>query len=195
MNNLLNPVSIFQQWFKEETSRSKERIPSTCCLSTIGLNGFPNARFVSLKEIRKDQLIITGPTHSLKGQEIKRNPKVAISFWWDGSGRQVRIQGTANELSADLANKYFNERSVDSRLVSVLSKQGKPVEDFEELEAKYKHQLESITSKDISRPDDWGGWTITPIRIEFLTFRDNRMHYRELFTWNGSAWDCSILQP
>lgn len=195
MKSFQDPVSIFQNWFDEEIKHPKTRIPSACCLSTNGLDGFPNARFVSLKEVWENQFIITGPTDSLKGQEIENNPRVALSFWWDKSGKQVRIQGSAKELSPDLAEKYFDERSADSRLVSILSEQGKPIQDFNKFEKKYFYQLASISVKKLYCPDSWGGWAITPTRIEFLTFRDSRLHYRELFTRINDEWTLSVLQP
>ena len=66
----MNPIKKFKQWYNEEMTKSLARIPSACCLSTIGKDGYPNARFVSLKEIIDDKFVITGPLQSRKGKEL-----------------------------------------------------------------------------------------------------------------------------
>jgi pyridoxamine 5'-phosphate oxidase len=50
--------------------------------------------------------------------------KVALTFWWVETERQVRIQGEATQISKTLADKYFSERNKDSQIISILSKQG-----------------------------------------------------------------------
>ena len=47
----MKPIEIFTQWFDEELKLSKARIPTAVCLSTIGIDNYPNARFVSYKEL------------------------------------------------------------------------------------------------------------------------------------------------
>jgi hypothetical protein len=42
----MTPIQLFSKWFDEELKRTTVRIPTACCLSTIGIDGFPNARFV-----------------------------------------------------------------------------------------------------------------------------------------------------
>ena len=64
----MNPISLFQNWFKEESSQNNLKLPAACCLSTHGLDNYPNARFVSLKEVSKDGFIVTGSMQSRKGK-------------------------------------------------------------------------------------------------------------------------------
>jgi pyridoxamine 5'-phosphate oxidase len=42
-----------------------------------------------------------------KGHEINLCNKVALTFWWVETERQVRIQGEATQISKALADKYF----------------------------------------------------------------------------------------
>ncbi|MFA1773422.1 pyridoxamine 5'-phosphate oxidase family protein [Rufibacter glacialis] len=102
----MNPFIIFQNWLQEELNLTQVRIPTACCLSTVGLDGFPNARFVSLKEVIDDSFVVTGPINSRKGLEINQINKVALTFWWVESERQVRIQGRASKNSRK-GNSYF----------------------------------------------------------------------------------------
>lgn len=190
-----NPIVIFQKWFQDHLRSTQDQIPQACCLSTIGLDEFPNARFVSLKDILEDHFIVTGQLNSRKGLEIRQNNKAALSFWWPESGRQIRIQGSCTEIGPALADKYFYERSRDSRIVSIISNQGQELVDINELIKKYELLDQKEGTNEIKRPDNWGGFSIKPMRIEFFEFQPTRFHKRQLFTNENGQWTIKDLQP
>jgi len=191
----MTPIQLFHKWFEEEQKLTTVRIPSACCLSTIGQDGFPNARFVSLKEVIKNSFIVTGPLTSRKGLEISQNNKVALTFWWTETERQVRIQGIATNISEQLADKFFAERDRDSQIVSIVSEQGQEIEDMETLTKKYGNIQASFLNKPLKRPKSWSGFSIDPIRIEFLEFKPTRFHDRKLFELTNGLWAMRQLQP
>jgi pyridoxamine 5'-phosphate oxidase len=193
MNN--SPIEIFKQWYEKELKKSSIRIPSACCLSTIGVDEFPNSRFVSLKDILNDNFIITGTLTSRKGIEIEASEKVSLTFWWTETERQVRVQGNAVKITNELADKYFSERNRDSQIVSVASVQGQVLLDKEELTKKYNEIELTNFDKEIDRPENWGGYKIEPIRIEFLEFKPTRFHERALFELISGQWKTKQLQP
>lgn len=191
-----NPIIIFNQWFEEEFNLTKVRIPSACCLSTIGIDKYPNARFVSLKRIVENKFIVTGTLTSRKGLEIDETNKVALTFWWTETERQVRIQGNAKQIGLELADKYFAERNRDSQIVSLVSNQGQPLNDIEMLNKKYQETETIFSNQILTRPENWGGYAIEPIRIEFLEFKPTRFHDRKLFELKSSGqWTETDLQP
>ena len=96
----MDPFLTFEEWYQEELNQTQVNIPSACCLSTNGLDGYPNARFVSLKEITNGAFVVTGPLNSRKGLEISQSSKVSLTFWWTLTERQVRIQGDAETIDA-----------------------------------------------------------------------------------------------
>jgi pyridoxamine 5'-phosphate oxidase len=190
-----NPIIIFKQWFDEELKLSKVSIPTACCLSTIGTDNYPNARFLSLKGIFEDNFIITGTLTSRKGIEIRNSNKVAITFWWTETERQVRIQGNATQINSELADKYFSERSRDSQIVSIASNQGQQLNDLNELNEKYQALETTFSNQSLTRPENWGGYSIDPIRIEFLEFMPTRFHNRKLYELIDRQWKKIELQP
>lgn len=191
----MTPIEYFNEWFKEELNVTKVRIPAACCLSTIGVDGFPNARFVALKGVVNNSFIVTGPLTSRKGIELGIVNKAALTFWWTETERQVRIQGTATKISAQLADKYFKERNRDSQIVSIVSEQGCEMDSIETLNRKYKQVDEAFLNRDLERPINWGGFLIEPIRIEFLKFQATRFHERKLFELANGQWTLTELQP
>jgi len=190
-----SPIGIFKQWYEQEQKLAKIRIPSACCLSTNGIDGFPNSRFVSLKNIVDGNFIITGTLATRKGIEIENSGKVALTFWWTETERQIRVQGNAVKISEQIADKYFSERNRDSQIVSVASLQGQELKDKEILTKKYNEIELLLKNKEITRPENWGGYKIEPIRIEFLEFKPTRFHERILYELINGEWETKYLQP
>lgn len=191
----MNPIEQFEKWYKEETEKSSVRIPSACCLTSIGIDGYPNSRFVSLKEILENKFVITGPLNSKKGKELLSNPKTSLTFWWTETERQIRIQGNSIQIENELADKYFKERNKESQIVSQISQQGSVIEDLTELNALFEKRKIEYVDVEINRPSEWSGFYIIPKRIEFMAFKKSRFHFRELFTKKNNSWNKVILQP
>src|SRR5690606_32591326 len=121
--------------------------PTACCFSTNGTDEYPNARFVSLKGIVEDCFIITGTLSSKKGIETNLSNKVALTFWWTQTERQVRIQGKVKVIDNKLADKYFSQRSRDSQITSIVSNQGQILDDIKELNKKYSEIENSFMNR------------------------------------------------
>ena len=50
--------------------------------------------------------------------------------------------------------------------------------------------------KEVERPEQWGGFAVTPHRIEFWQGRPNRLHDRFLFTLQtDGTWKRERLAP
>jgi pyridoxamine 5'-phosphate oxidase len=188
------PLNHFQKLYQNELAQTKARIPGACCLSTIGEDGYPNARFLALKDITEEGFVITGPA-ARKAQEIKENSKVSLTFWWQTTEVQVRIQGDAKQIETELAKQYFYKRPRESQLTSLVSKQGQIIDSFDTL---YKN-LQTITAdlegEDVPCPEGWTGFCIVPIRVEFLEFSNDRLHKRTLYNKTNKGWHKEYLQP
>ncbi len=191
----MNPIEKFEEWYQAELEVSSVRIPSACCLSSIGQDGYPNARFVSLKEVVDGEFVITGPLNSRKGVELLANPKASLVFWWPETGRQIRIQGTALPLDTKRADQYFKGRNRDSQIVSLISQQGHEISDPAVLTEELQKRKSEEQSTPVRRPTEWSGFSIKPLRIEFMEFNENRLHGRELFSREGDHWNRVFLQP
>lgn len=191
----MDPIEKFKNWYREETEKSSIRIPSACCLTSIGRDGYPNSRFVSLKEVLEGKFVITGPLNSKKGIELLSNSKTSLTFWWTETERQIRIQGDSFQIEKDLADKYFKERNKESQIVSLISEQGRETTNLGELMALFEKKKTEYKDVEIDRPNDWSGFYIVPKRIEFMAFEKNRFHFRELYAYENDNWDKVILQP
>lgn len=190
-----NPFKIFEKWYSEQMQLSKANLPAACCFTTIGNDGYPNSRYVSLKEIKEESFVITGPSNSRKGYDIKQYPKVAISFWWRETQRQIRIQGVAAKINETEAKKYFDQRNRASKIVSTVFDQGMPISSLEQLTERYERGRLKYDHSTINKPNKWSGWYIRPARIEFMEFEKTRLHKRTLFEQRADGWERTYLQP
>ena len=187
----MDPIAQFESWLAD-AARSDARVPHAATLSTIGLDGYPNARNIAIQRVDARGVTFTGPTDSLKGRELAANPRAALTTWWDLLGRQVRIQGDVTELERGAAREIFDARPRSARTVAVLSHQGEP-RIADALETAY---AEASAGPDLATmPDAWGGWVIAPLRIEFMEFGDHRFHRRDLFERDGDGWVNTSIQP
>ncbi|MBB1138695.1 pyridoxal 5'-phosphate synthase [Myroides sp. WP-1] len=189
------PISLFRQLYEKELKLTPVKIPSACCFTSVGLDGFPNSRFVSCKEIIDNRFIITGSKTARKGREVEENNKVSLAFWWTSTNVQVRIQGVIEELDTFSSHRYFQERNRESQVVSIVSAQGEDLINLSELEVAYTALLQQYEGKALPTPTSFAAWAVQPFRIEFLLFSEARFHERILFEYKNGEWNNRALKP
>ncbi len=188
-----DPIAQLAEWLEDAVRYSGLRYPRSFCLSTVDEHGQPDGRFVDLKEITPDGLVFGTHLESPKAAAMERDPRVSATFWWDALGRQVRVSGAASRVSDAVADRLFEGRPRDARLVSALSVQSRPLDDPAALESAVDEARRRPVGPE--RPATWGGYCIRPERVEFLRFTESRLHERLLFVRSGSKWAARYLQP
>lgn len=188
------PIDLFKTWYEEALHNSLLKHPKAVCISTVDPEGTPEARFVALKDVSEAGFVFCSSLTSDKATAIAANAKVALTFWWDHIERQVRVTGKAKLISDADAERYFQGRRRDAQLTSHVSAQSSDL-DKPELKAKLQKAEAEFRDKPVPRPATWGGYCVQPERIEFLTFAENRLHKRVLFTLKSGTWEKSLLQP
>ncbi len=190
-----NPLQQFRTWFYEAKETIGEGEVNTMSLNTIGLDGFPKGRIVLLKEYNENGFYFYTNYNSEKGLSINANEKVSLSFFWPLLERQVIIKGLATKTSANASSNYFDSRPIGSKLGALVSNQSNVIENREVLSDKLKQLEEEYKTKEIERPDFWGGYLVAPLTIEFWQGRPNRLHDRILFTLEDYDWKIERLSP
>ena len=190
-----SPIDLFLEWYAQATQNSPLQHPKAVCVSTVDKHGVPRARFVALKNVSETGFTFCSAFDSPKGLELDTNPNIALTFWWDHIERQVRVSGMATRISDEEANHYFQERSKDAQLTSLVSEQSKPLEQPEALEERLHKARAQYEDQEVPRPQNWGGYCVRPMRLEFLKFKANRLHERTLFTCDADRWSKQLLQP
>ena len=190
-----DPLAELGAWIEEARGRGLAD-PAALSFVTVGEDGRPSARTVTLKRIEPGALILTSALWTRKAREIEANPHVALLFFWPDLGRQVHVTGTAEPAERALAEELFAERDRLHQLQTVVSRQGEPI-DAAELEAMRDRlgHLAEVEETAPACPDDWGALRIKPDSIELWSESPDRLHDRRLFTRSGDGWELQLLSP
>ncbi|EAR01891.1 pyridoxamine 5'-phosphate oxidase [Maribacter sp. HTCC2170] len=191
-----NPMELFQKWFYEVEKSNTVDETNTMTISTIGLDGYPKNRVVLLKKYTYEGFIFYTNYESEKGKAIDVNSNVCLSFFWHSMERQVIIKGTAEKISKNLSDGYFESRPDGSKLGAIVSDQSEVIASRKVLEEKLKTLEDKFRGKEIPRPEYWGGYLVRPVSIEFWQGRPNRLHDRIRYSLQKDYdWKIERLAP
>jgi pyridoxamine 5'-phosphate oxidase len=99
-----------------------------------------------------------------------------------------------NKISTEDSDAYFYSRPKSSQIGAIASPQSEIIESRAWLEE--REAAISANSKDISRPEHWGGYAIQPVTMEFWQGRPSRLHDRILYTLQSDgSWSTVRLAP
>jgi len=191
-----DPIDLFEVWMNE-AKKTEPNDPNAVALGTSDDNNSPSIRMVLLKDFNKDGFVFYTNLNSQKGNELKNNPKAAMCFHWKSLLRQVRINGTVQKVSNEVADEYYNTRGYESRIGAWASKQSTILNNRDELLNSIEEYKKKYSNKnDVPRPEYWSGWNLIPSSIEFWLDGDSRIHERLKYTkGNEGNWAKSLLSP
>ena len=191
-----SPLLLFDKWFHEVEDFGGIEEVNAMTISTIGLDGFPKARVVLLKQYTPDGFIFYTNYNSEKGKAIANNPNICLSFFWHSLERQIIIKGKAKKIVENLSDGYFDSRPDGSKLGAIVSNQSEVIKSRNVLEEKLKQLEVDFIGKKINRPENWGGYIIEPQEIEFWQGRKNRLHDRIRYKLTSDfSWKVDRLAP
>lgn len=188
-----NPIEQFRLWFEEAVSAEVLEV-NAMTVSTIGLDGFPNARILLLKGLDTGFLFFTN-YQSEKGKELEKNNSASLTFFWPELERQVRIRGIVEKVSEEESDIYFLSRPKGSQLGAWVSPQSQQIHSRDSLNIRQLELEREFADKKMMRPPHWGGYRLIPTTIEFWQGRPSRLHDRVKFEIKEGKWDLALLAP
>ena len=140
-----DPVAMAQAWLDEATE-TEINDPEAVCLATCDSNGNPSNRMVLIKEISDKGIKFHTNAESRKGQDMTGNPKAAMCLYWKSLRKQVRIEGTIEEVSAEEADEYFSSRRIERQIGAWASKQSSAFEKRANMEAAVQKYMPAVAA-------------------------------------------------
>ena len=189
-----DPFALFADWY----AAAWESEPSDAhamALATVNPTGQPSVRVVLLKAWDERGFVFYTNLDSHKGNDIAANPLVGLDFHWKSRGRQVRVEGRAEAVTAEEADAYFATRPRDSQLGAWASDQSRPMAARATFDERFAAASTRFAGGDVPRPPRWSGFRIVPSAIEFWEARDFRHHDRTRYMRSDGGWAASLLFP
>jgi pyridoxamine 5'-phosphate oxidase len=191
-----DPIALFMAWL-EDAKAKEPNDPHAMTLATVDADGLPDARMVLLKDVDAMGFTFYTNTESAKGLQLAAHPAGALVFHWKSLRRQVRARGAIAPVSAAESDAYFATRARSAQVGAWASDQSRIAPDRFALEKRVAELGLKFGLGKVPRPPHWGGYRLTPTRIEFWRDRPFRLHERLLFTRPApsGAWSTSRLFP
>jgi len=190
-----DPIKQFQNWWQHAIETKIEE-PNAMTLATCNASGKPSARIVLLKAIKENGFVFFTNYQSRKAKEIEENAFVALVFFWKELERQIRIEGKIEKINAKESDEYFSIRPRESQIGAWSSPQSSIIENAEVLQKNVTKFIKQFKSKEIPRPDFWGGYIVEPSAVEFWQGRPGRLHDRLKYSLSeNNGWIKNRLAP
>jgi len=189
-----DPLRQFDAWFRE--AGAAVAAPEAMALATATAEGRPSLRMVLMKGYDERGFVFYTNYESRKGLELAANPHVALLFYWEALGRQVRIEGDATRTTAAESAAYVRTRPRASQLSALASPQSRTVESRDALEQSVAEIAGRHEGSELPLPEAWGGFRLVPQSYEFWQQRQDRFHDRLLYTPGvDGTWTLARLAP
>lgn len=190
-----NPFLLFSRWLQEAIDAKVDE-PTAVVVGTVSPEGQPSTRTVLLKDLHDGKFIFYTNYESRKGRQLAQNPFISLSFVWHQLERQVHIEGTAARVPVQESDEYFKKRPYKSRIGARISPQSQPIKNRMQLMRAFIREAACWVGQEVERPEQWGGYAVTPHRVEFWQGRPNRLHDRFLYTLQPDGqWKMERLAP
>ncbi len=190
-----DPFEQFSLWY-EQADEAGIAEPHAMVLSTVDSDGVPDSRAVLARSMDSTGFTFFTNYDSAKSQHLRANPHAAALFPWFVLHRQVRLRGAIEQVSHADSDDYFASRPRGSQIGAWASDQSRELPDRETLEHRVAEIEKRFDGGAVPRPENWGGWRITPVAFEFWQGRPSRLHDRFAYTkLPDGSWRIARLHP
>jgi len=189
-----DPMTQFHAWF-EQYRGTDPLEPTIMTVASVDDQGRPWQRVLLLKAYDGNGFVFFTNYGSNKGQHFANNAHASLHFFWMELERQVEVQGTVEKISREETATYFHSRPRQSQLGAWASEQSRPLADRAQLENKFAEVSEQYADQEVPLPDFWGGYRLTPQRMEFWQGGEHRLHDRIEYRPDGNGWKKQRLNP
>jgi pyridoxamine 5'-phosphate oxidase len=187
------PQELFRQWLFE--AGEHVLAPNAATLSTVDDDGFPDARVVVLRDVDVDGWSVSTSSDSPKGVQLTQNPRAALTFFWPGRGRQIRLRGPVTTAAPAASAADFSDRSPASKAECLIGRQSEVLSDPADLTRAAADAERRVREDPYQVPETWTRYVVLADTVEFWQASADRRHLRLRYRRDGDTWAREQLWP
>ena len=192
---LADPIVRFREAFARAGRNAPADHTAFSLATADSATARPAVRIVLLHGFDARGFVFYTNYEGRKAVDLEGNPQAALMFYWPWLDEQVRAEGSISRIAAEESDDYFASRARGKQLGAWASQQSQPLASRDELLAKYAEVERRYAGQTVPRPPFWGGYRLTPDRMEFWHAGDSRLHDRWLYLKDADGWRMTRLYP
>jgi len=139
----------------------------TMTLSTVGLDGYPDARTVLLSLFDGERLHFHTDSRSRKAAELAALPRAAVTLHWPEDARQLVVVGDVAPVTAEEARLAYAARTRYLQVLAWVNDHAAAADTPDRRRSAWAAFERSRAGTDLEPPSTWAGFALTPVRMVF----------------------------
>ncbi|MGY2900813.1 pyridoxamine 5'-phosphate oxidase [Curtobacterium sp. PvP017] len=166
----------------------------TMTLSTVGLDGYPDARTVLLSLFDGERLHFHTDSRSRKAAELAAVPRAAVTLHWPEAARQLVVVGDVAPVSDQEARSAYAARTPYLQALAWVNDHASAADTPARRREAWSAFVRERAGTDLGPPSTWAGFALTPVRMVFwrgaTDAASNRLayHRRAGGSWSWESW-------
>lgn len=192
----MNPIEQLKQWLLSEREAGATN-PQQAILSTVTKEAVPHSRVVAIRKINECGLLFFTQRGTRKVDEMRTNPSVSMTFWFELLLREVNIEGFVEALSESENEQYWRDypREAQIRFHSYAPTSSQPIQDKQELEDKRHLIQEEYVDNPVPLSPLYCGFRLKPNRFVFYSYRADVFSDVVEYVAAKNEWQSRLLSP
>ena len=189
-----HPTALFTEWLTAAIEAGVAE-PHVMILSTVDGAGHPDARALILKDVDDEGWWFASSSAGPKGAQLANNPWAALTCYWPGIGRQVRVRGEVRRGTQEDGARDFLARARGGRAEALVGNQSQHLADRNDLDVALRRAEDRIEANPHLVAADWSRYQLRPREVQFFQGDLSRKHLRVRYQVTNGTWSHSLLWP
>ncbi|GAA1349958.1 pyridoxine/pyridoxamine 5'-phosphate oxidase [Streptomyces beijiangensis] len=190
------PLPLFHDWFAEAVAAGQTE-PHVVSLATVGEDGLPDVRAVTLHDADERGWHFASHSSSRKGAQLAALPHAALGFYWPAQARQIRVRGPVTVAPSTESQADLHARSTGALAAAMTGRMSEVLGSQEELRKTSAAAWERAQAEPDAPVPTWTLYVLAPTEVEFFQGDARRQHVRLRYrrAAEGDGWARELLWP
>jgi pyridoxamine 5'-phosphate oxidase len=185
---------------RAEARKLEDPNADVCFLALADKEGNASVRTLVLRDISKNRFLLFMNQSSPKWKVLSSGGTWQLLIWYPSMQRQYRVAGSVEILDVDFVKQNWQRRPRGSKYLDVLyeftADQSSMIESRHHLVTEINRIRSEYNVDEMEAPEKVAGVELIGTRIELLDLnREDRIHDRQLFTFDGGNWTVETMIP